>query len=142
MKSLALVGGDLSVGPGGFQTVTGAARIHQDLALFLGEDAGSDRFHPQWGSVVAEYIGQPLDEETKFHVKSEVGRVIQQYINSQNSVLNSVSLNGERSNHSTDDIVVEVVDIQVEALYDTLKVSASLVTASGRAIRVSRTVNA
>ena len=141
MKSLALVAGDLSVGAGGYQLVTGSDRIRQDMALALGEAAGNDRFHPDWGSVLMNFIGQPIDSNTQFNIRAEVGRVIQQYIDVQAQNVIQAGLNRERQVANTGDIVVGVSNINAKVYYDTVRVSANLQTLSGKTIAVDRTVN-
>lgn len=140
MKSLALVAGDLSVGAGGYKLVTGSERIRQDLALALGEDVGNDRFHPDWGSVLINFIGQPLDGSTQFNVRSEVARVIQQYIDAQSQNIVQTGLDRNRQVVNTGDIVIGVSSISAEVLYDTIKIIANLQTLSGKTIAIDRTV--
>lgn len=142
MKSLALVAGDLHLGPGGYQTVTGRDRIRQDLALALGEEVGHDRFHTEWGSVLIRYIGQPLSEEVLFQVRAEVTRVAQQYIRAQNATLARTVLNQTRPTYTTDDVVTGITEATAEMSYDTIKVRITLQTQAGRQITISRTVNA
>jgi phage baseplate assembly protein W len=140
MKSLALVSGDLVAGPGGHRTVTGGPRIQQDLALALGEELGADPFHPEWGSVVVQYLGQPIDDETIFQVKSEVNRVVQQYITNQNRILREDSLQQARSSFMTADIVTGVSDVNAVVSLDSIKVSMNLTTQAGRTLPITRTV--
>jgi hypothetical protein len=140
MKSLALVNGDLSVGPQGYKTVTGASRIRQDLALALGEILKSDRFHPEWGSVLVNFIGQPIDTSLEFQIKAEVARVLKEYIAIQNKNIIRTGLNRSRQVVDTGDIVKSVQDITVKVSYDTIYVMASLLTYSGTNIAISRTV--
>ena len=140
MKSLALVNGDLSVGAGGNRLVTGSARIRQDLALALGEEIGNDQFHPEWGSVLVRFLGQPIDEETEFNIRSEIARVIKQYIDAQAQSILVNGLNRNRQNSNTGDIVIGVSDINTTVMYDTIKVSANLQTLSGNIISINRTV--
>jgi phage baseplate assembly protein W len=51
--------------------------------LALAEPYGDDRFHPQWGSVLPNYVGTPIGADTEMLVRSEVARVIQAYIGVQ-----------------------------------------------------------
>ena len=141
MKSLALVNGDLSVGAGGYQLVTGSARIRQDLALALGEEIGNDQFHPEWGSVLIRFLGQPIDQETEFNVRAEIARVVQNYINiqAQNVIYNGLNRNRQTMNDA--DIVVGVSNITTTVMYDTIQISANLQTLSGKVIVIDRTVS-
>jgi phage baseplate assembly protein W len=141
MKSLALVNGDLSVGAGGYQLVTGSARIRQDMALALGEEIGNDQFHPEWGSVLIRFLGQQIDQETQFHIRSEIARVIRQYIDAQAQVILINNINRNRQTSGSADIVVGVSDITTTVSYDTIQISANLQTLSGKTIAIDRTVN-
>ena len=79
MKALRLEGGDLVVGAGGFETLSGPTKVAQDLRLALGEPMGNDRFHPGFGSVLDTFIGQTQDDDITFQVEQEVLRVTSNY---------------------------------------------------------------
>lgn len=140
MKTLALSGGDLVIGPGGLQMISGAAKIRQDLALALAEEYGTDPYHPEWGSVLPRYVGQPVDADTPMLVQAEVSRVVQQYMASQQAQLSAAATNGQPTTMTTSDIVQSVDKIDVTVLYDTVKVVITLTTMSGQTLSVSRTV--
>jgi hypothetical protein len=141
MKTLALVGGDLVLGDGGYRTLTGAARIRQDLSLALAEPYGQDTYHPQFGSVLASHIGEPLTPELELLVRSEVVRVVQQYVDGQQAQIAADALSGSRSRFSFQDVVQSVQSISTDIQYDTIKVTITLKTQSGGTIRVLRTVS-
>lgn len=141
MKTLALVGGDLALGEGGYRTLTGSARIRQDLALAMAEPYGHDRFHPEYGSVLANYIGQPLDAELELLVRSEVVRVLHQYIGAQRVDIAADALSGSRSRFSYADVVDEISSVDTSVSYDTLKVTVVLRTRTGQTVRILRTVD-
>ncbi|PPS89489.1 hypothetical protein [Streptomyces sp. MH60] len=140
MKTLALVGGDLALGEGGYRTVTGAPRIRQDLGLALAEPFGHDPYHPEFGSVLASHIGEPLTAELELLVRSEIVRVIQQYVDAQQAQIAADALSRSRSRFSYQDVVKEVTSINTELQYDTLKVTIALKTQSGATVKVLRTV--
>jgi hypothetical protein len=141
MKTLALIGGDLALGDGGYRTLTGAARIRQDLALALVEPYGQDTYHPEFGSVLAAHIGEPLTPELELLVRSEVVRVVQQYVDSQQAQIAADALAGSRSRFSFQDVVQSVQSISTDIQYDTIKVTIALKTQSGGIVRVLRTVS-
>lgn len=141
MKTLALVGGDLALGEGGYKTLTGPARIRQDLALALAEPYGHDSFHPEWGSVLPNYIGEPLTAERELLVRSEVVRVLQQYIAAQQAGVAADALAGARSRYSYQDIIQSVTSVDTKVQYDSLKVTVVLRTQSGATVRILRTVD-
>ncbi|MEU9405620.1 hypothetical protein AB0E08_07935 [Streptomyces sp. NPDC048281] len=141
MKQLALVGGDLVLGDGGYRTVTGAARIRQDLALALAEPYGNDSYHPEFGSVLAAHIGEPLTAELELLVRSEVVRVVQQYVDAQQAQIAADALSGSRSRFSHQDVVQSVQSIVTDVQYDTIKVTIAITTQSGATVKVLRTVS-
>lgn len=141
MKTLALVGGDLALGEGGYRMLTGPARIRQDLALALAEPYGHDQFHPEYGSVLPNYIGEPLTAELQLLVRSEVVRVLQQYIGAQQAGVAADALSGARSRYSYQDIVQQVTSVDTKVLHDTLKVTIALRTQSGTTVKILRTVD-
>lgn len=140
MKTLALASGDLVVGSEGHRTISGSAKIRQDLALALGEPYGNDRFHPQWGSVLSEYVGRPIDSDTEMLVRSETARVVQVYIDIQRVEIVEDVLAGRRSRFTTADVVARLDDIETEIRFDTIRVMLSLVTQSHESLTISRTV--
>jgi phage baseplate assembly protein W len=140
MKTLALAGGDLVVGPNGHRTVTGSSKIRQDLALALGEPLGHDRFHPEWGSVLPNYVGRPITADTELLVRSEANRVVQVYIDVQKNEIVNDSLAGRRSRFTTADVVARLDDIQTSLTFDTIRVKLKLVTQSQETLTVAKTV--
>lgn len=141
IKTLAIQGGDLVVsGRSGHKTITGTGKIRQDLALALGEPYGDDRFHPQWGTVLPNYVGTPITAETEMLVRSEVARGVQAYIAvQQNEVIND-SLQSRRTRYSTADVVAEITNIDSQVSWDTVRVKITLRTASGSSVSISRSI--
>jgi phage baseplate assembly protein W len=141
MKTLALQGGDLVVGPEGHKTITGSKRIRQDLALALGENYGNDRFHPTWGSTLPLYVGRPINDDTNMLVRSEIARVVQGYIDTQRSEVLNDTLNGRRSRFTTADVVSKLNSISTSLLFDTIRTKISLTTQSNENLAISRSVS-
>lgn len=140
MKTLALANGDLVVSPTGHKTISGAAKIRQDLALALGEPLRNDRFHPTWGSVLPAYIGQPVDAQSNALVRAEVARVINQYISVHDEYIVADQQAGGRSRFDTSDVVAEVTSVSAVQDFDTIRVAVTLRTLAGTQITVTRTV--
>jgi len=140
VKTLALQGGDLVVGPGGHKTITGSAKVRQDLALALGEPYGQDRFHPNWGSVLTDYVGRPVNSDTELLVRSEAARVVQMYIDVQRVEIVEDALAGRRSRFTTADVVARLDDVNTVIQFDTIRILLSLVTQAQENLTVSRTV--
>lgn len=142
MKTLALANGDLVVGATGHQTVSGAQKIRQELALALGEEYGADRFHPENGSVLNDYIGEPITDETDMLVRAEVGRVVQQYVATQNREVLRDHLAQRGSRFDASDVVTGITDIQTSISFDSVRVTATLLTQAGSQVQIDRTVTA
>lgn len=141
MKTLALSGGDLVVGAGGLQLLDGSAKIRQDIALALGESYGDDPYHPGWGSVLQQYLGEPITTDTPMLVQAEVNRVLQQYIANQQQKLAAASLNNQQHTISTSEIIRTVNSVDVSVLYDSVSVLIDLTTMAGQTMKISRTVS-
>lgn len=140
MKTLAVSDGDLMAGQSGHVTISGAAKIRQDLAMALGERLGNDRFHPNWGSTLIDFIGRPIDFETEFTIRSEVSRVLAQYLAIQDQEVYGDYLNGARSRYATADVVREVNSIEAQVDFDAVRISIALTTLAGQEVRLNRTV--
>lgn len=140
MKQLALVDGDLAVGPKGHQTVTGPARIKQDLTLALREEYGLDRFHPRWGSLLNRYLGEILDDETRLLVQAEVNRVLQNYVIVQNAGLLSDMTYDVKGRYSTSDVVRSVMGVETQVDLDGVLLRVVLQTLSREEITLTEQV--
>ncbi len=141
MKTLALSGGDLVLGPGGLQLIDGAAKIRQDIALALGEDYGGDPYHAGWGSVLQQYIGEQITEDTPMLVQAEVNRILQQYISNQQATLSAAAVNNTQHTITTAEIIKTVNAVDVAVSYDTVTVLIDLTTMAGQNLKISRTVS-
>lgn len=141
MKTLALQHGDLVIdGAGGYATVSGAARIRQDLTLALLEEFGTDRFHPKFGSIIKEYLGNAITSDLQQLVKAEVNRVVQNYIIVQQSqVLRNTQFDIE-GQFDTSDVVRAMTSIDVETTYDAIFVAVALQTLARETVSVNRQV--
>jgi phage baseplate assembly protein W len=140
MKTLGLSNGDLTVGPTGHQTISGVPKIRQDVALTLGEEYQSDRFHPDMGSILIEFIGQAVDEETEMLIRAEVGRVVAQYIAIQAREVLRDHLAQRMSRFDASDVVTGILNIQAKIDFDTVRITAVLLTQAGAQVAVGRTV--
>lgn len=88
--SLALRNGDLAIGGSGLATVANESKLVQDLRCQLLEKMGSDKLHPEYGSlidggvtpdgVVYESIIADNDWElAKLRIQNEITRIINDY---------------------------------------------------------------
>jgi phage baseplate assembly protein W len=140
LKTLALAGGDLVVGSTGHQTISGVPKIRQELALALGEEYKADRFHPDMGSILGDFIGQSVDPESEMLIRAEVGRVVQQYIAIQQREVLRDHLAQRMSRFDASDVVTGITSIDAQIDFDTVRVSAALLTQAGVQVVVNRTV--
>lgn len=141
MKTLALQSGDLVVtGRSGHKTITGLSKIRQDMALALAEPYGDDRFHPQWGSVLPNYVGMPITADVELLVRSEVARVIQAYIGIQQNEIVNDALNQHRTRYSTADVVAQVTNIETAIAFDTIRVKVTIRTVSSQTVSITRSI--
>lgn len=142
MKALALINGDLVAGQSGHVTISGAAKIKQDLTNALGEHWGTDRFHSdRWGTIAMDFIGLPTSSDTVFQVRSEIGRVLQQYISIQEAEVYADMVAGRRSRFATADVVREVSSIQVNVQPLKVLISINLITQAGQDLTVNRSIS-
>ncbi len=141
MKTFALRNGDLVLGPGGFKTIDGVKKVRQDLSMAIGEEYGSDRFHPEWGSTLSRMVGTTINADTEFTVRSEVARVIQQYIDVQRFENVEDKMAFRRSRYSTSEIINRVNAIEARVDLDTVRVRINLSTVGRDVINLTRTVD-
>jgi phage baseplate assembly protein W len=143
VQQIALINGDLAIGTdGGLLMYSGAPRIKQDLTLALSEEYGSDRFHPTWGSVLTQYLGQVLTAETQQLVRAEVNRVLQNYvIIQQNDVIRDTTVDVQ-GRYDTSDVVQSIGAITVSQMLDAIYLSATLNTLARQTVTISQQVTA
>ena len=142
MKTLALSGGDLVVGSTGHLTVSGRRKITQELSLALSESYGFDKYHQDLGSILRDFIGEPITDETQALVEAEVGRVLRGYIDTQRREVLEDHLSYRASRFDASDVVTAVTSISSSVSFDQITVRATLRTASGQTIDLARTVTA
>jgi hypothetical protein len=140
MKTLALFNGDIMPAQGGYFMFTGVDRIRQDLTLALREEYGSDRFHPKWGSVVRQFIGNVITPQLQALVQAEVNRVVQNYILIQQSEVLRDSQVDVKGRFSTADVIRAVRSISTTANTDRVDVRLALETMSRASVTIKRQV--
>jgi hypothetical protein len=133
MKTFALQSGDLVISGGGYQMVTGMARVQQQIGLCLREPYGSDRFHDRWGSVLPNWIGTVIEgPNIQMELRAELIRVVKNFISSQSALISQRAVNGLRSVLSPAETLVDISNIKIIQNQDTLVVKATLRTAGGQ----------
>jgi phage baseplate assembly protein W len=140
MKTLALFNGDLMPAQGGYFLFTGVDRIRQDLTLSLMEEYGTDRFHPRWGSVIRQYIGNVITPQLEQLVKAEVNRVVQNYIMIQQAEVLRDSQVDVKGRFTTADVVRSLLGIKTTVNTDRIDVQLALETLARTTVTVKRQV--
>lgn len=145
MKCIKVVDGDIAVGGDGKPVmVEGAARIRQELALWLLEPMGTDGVYPKFGSDLWNYIGTPAFDDNLTAIKSEVNRVVTNYIAAQNEQIakdkQRLSDNEFLQVWTDDDIVSTLNSITVSATGTNVNVLVILSTAAATQVSVEQTL--
>ena len=144
MYSLKLTDGDLAIrGDGNSVQLTGARRLEQEISCWLLEPVGSDTLYSKFGSTLWDKVGSPMLDEYIAEVRSEVVRVVNNYIEYQKNQVNADLLKGEAvflSNWGDDDIIKRFDGVSVNVVADTLEVTVQLTTVAGSKVTVERTI--
>lgn len=140
MKQLRLRDGDLVLDAAGLGMVEGSAKVRQDLGIAVREALGSDRFHPRWGTILADYVGQPHDSETYMLIRSEISRVISNYIVMQADQMTQDADAGRRSRYAPGEVITSVASIDIQQRLDKVNVRVTVNTSDGRSVSVIRSV--
>jgi hypothetical protein len=147
MRDFAISGGDLTLGPHGFETTGGARYVTQRIATALAEPFGSDPYEQGWGSYLDSWLGQPITGATPALVASEASRVLSVIIAAQQQMVLGWSLTGARAQLAAADTIAQV--LSVGAQQGTLLlgqdptsviVTVDLVTQAGAQLQITRTV--
>ncbi len=140
MEALQVEDGDLVLGKGVFATVTGPAKVSQDIEFAVLTPYGSDRFHPRYGSVFSSYIGNPEPGITQALIQGELTRVISNYQRVQLWKVQQAANSGLSSPYGQNELVASIGPTSVVQQLDSYQVTASVNTTSGEAVNVSTTV--
>ena len=141
MIGLQIENGDLQIGATGFATVSGAAKVFQDLSIATLEPYGCDRFHPKWGSLLYNHVGDAITPVVSTLVESEVARLINNYVLVQQDAISSRVAQGLASQFSTDEVVSSIESINVTQHQDFLTVAVTVKTVSGQSVALTSQVN-
>ena len=142
MYSLKIVDGDLAMlGDGTIAQISGAERIRQELSCWLLEPLGTDVMYSNFGSTLNDSIGSPITSDNLLEVKTEVTRVVNNYIEYQKKQYEAArnrSTDAVLNAWSEDDMIARVDYIRVDAVADTVAVVVKLTTAAGLGISVEQ----
>jgi phage baseplate assembly protein W len=140
MDTWTINSGDLQLSGGTFATLSGPAKIQQDLGIASLTPYGSNRFHPRYGSVLGNYIGAPIGTTTQQFLRSEISRLITNYQTVQLNKMNKAIIAGYSSSYAPNDIVQSVTSIDVVQNYDSFSISITLQTMGGTSVTLSTAV--
>lgn len=121
--SLSVANGDLVRQGSDLAVVWGIDKLKQDLQLWVAERYGGDRFHPEMGSILQDYIGTVISPRTKAEIHDEVMRVLDNYQRVQ-----MYGFKREPRHYSMTELMDETENVSVNISYDTVSVSVSVRT--------------
>lgn len=139
MKTFALRNRDLVLSGDQFALVGGAARLQQQLGLAMSDPYGADRFHPDWGSTLHQYVGVNNSPATTELIKAEVNRIIRYLLSVQNTMMTDRSVLALKPTITAAEIVADISSVQVDQREDSLSVKVSVRTASQQQVDVLAT---
>lgn len=140
--SLQLENGDLAYGTNGFNTVSGSAKLLQDLRCALLEPMGNDPLHPTYGSIidggtdaqgnaVPGVIGATNNPASATFVNAEVQRLCRGY-QAQQIARNATDVaTYGKSTLTADEALLSLAGVSAQAVEDQLLVTATLQTGTG-----------
>lgn len=140
MQTFAIVNGDIRIGSGSYATVTGEAKLRQDLSYALREPLGIDRFHRRWGSALNDMVGDAVSERTKAAVTAEARRVVETYARIQADRISTDATNRRRSRYGMGEVIRSIDSVSVRQEYDRLHLRIALTTMSQREVVLLTTV--
>lgn len=140
--SLQIQNGDLALGGSGFGTVSGSDKIIQDLRCALLESLGNDTMHPTYGSILdggvgadgtvyPGVIGQINDQTSATLVQAELQRIVKIYQGQQITRNNSDIAVYSKSTLTADEAVLNITNVNIQRVADSMLVGATLVTGAG-----------
>lgn len=141
MYNLKIVDGDLAVqGNGDLVQISGPERIAQELSCWVLEPLGTDFIYPKFGSDLNEHIGSIMSQDELLEVRSEVTRLVRNYVTYQQRQISEANLSGLVNVWHDNDIVQRIDSIEVQNVADTIEVSVSLTTVGGDRVSVRQSL--
>ena len=144
MYGLKIMNGDISVrGDGNTVEVSGVERITQEISHWLIEPLGTDKLYARFGSSLWDKVGDPMIEKYVSDVRSEVYRVVSNYVAYQKRQMQedlALSPDLFLRKWGDNDIIDNFRGVDVNAVADTLYVTVKLTTASGTDFEVTQQV--
>ena len=130
----AVADGDLVQRGNSMAIVWGDGKLKQDLALWVTERYGIDRFHPTTGSILPDFIGSIITDNTKVLIQNELLRLLDNYRRTQFQ-----SFKKAPQNYSYTELLNSVEEIDVNLSFDTVHAKVRVTALDGTASVVSIT---
>jgi phage baseplate assembly protein W len=124
--SFGLKDGDIALTGSIVTMVSGIDKLKQDIDLWLREIYGVDRFHPDYGSILQDFIGGVIGPVVMHDIEVEVARVLG---NLQALQLRRISVNP--SKYTPDELLRSVVSVKSTQSYDAIYVNVVFESADG-----------
>lgn len=145
MNDLEIINGDIKLDDSGkMSEISGHDRIRQDLACWILEPLANDKTFPKFGSTLNSYIGEPAWNLTISKIKSEVARIVKNYITYQKTMYTDMASKKGKvetaSCWSLDDLLTGEFSIQIDVENDTIRVNVEVYTSKGTTITVSEVI--
>lgn len=121
MRSIQVQNGDITVGAGNLQFVTGSSKLAQDLNLWLQEPLegtppiGPGFTTPSFGSLLNSYIGGGNLQATQSLVQAEILRILGIYQQNQLLALKQAQTVGALSLWNKSEILQQIVSVTVSS---------------------------
>jgi hypothetical protein len=142
--SLRLHNGDLTLNQANYGTVTGEAKLAQDLRCYILERMGLDDMHPDYGSILdggtlsdgteaPGFIGLINDDFTQLQIESELQRIVNSYQGLQLARAQDDQLVYGKTTLTRNEILLSA-SFNFDAEGDTLNVTLSLTTAANSTV--------
>jgi len=137
LRGLKISNGDLAVrGDGQIELVSGPKRIEQDLNCWTLEPLKTDKLYPRFGSTLSRYIGAISSKENYGEIRSEVTRIVNNYMAYQQRRIEGSSAFDMHNVWTPDEVinaisivrvVPEDINVQVEVEVETLSRSVNII---------------
>jgi hypothetical protein len=145
--SLQTRNGDLTLGDAHYGTVTGEAKLVQDLRAYFLEKMGTDNMHPGFGSlmdggtrpdgtVIPGVIGLPNKELAELEIDSEIRRLFGNYQARQLARAKDDRLSYGKTTLHRGEVALAIQEIKYEAVEDSLTVTITVETARDSTIDI------
>lgn len=132
--TLKLESGDLARDGSTLAVVHGLDKLKQELQLWVLERYGTDRFHPEMGSILQDMIGEPIGSLTLNRINNELARVMDNYQRVQFKALKE-----NPQLYSLSELLWQIDDISASLSYDTVNAIVRVTSAASQSSTINVT---